>query len=202
MKRPFLTIAAVALLSFGLFSFTTKPKESIPVDPNQDSDPDPTPVDTVPVQTVVQTPVATVVLNADLLLKRGMQGYEVKELQRLLNVTADGIFGPMTENALYNRKGVRQITLNQFNKFANVVPTSLKVGDTVRSNMQPFAIAYKNIYKNGMYYNTGVQVMTFGYLVTIGKIVAMTADKTKCVVQINSITDPQVWIKTNQLAKV
>ena len=34
------------------------------------------------------------------LLRRGAEGYEVKKLQRILKITADGVFGPMTEKAV------------------------------------------------------------------------------------------------------
>lgn len=48
------------------------------------------------------------------LLKKGSKGAEVKILQGWLGVTADGIFGPVTENALKTKKNVTEITLNQY----------------------------------------------------------------------------------------
>lgn len=47
---------------------------------------------------------------------------EVKLLQQWLGITADGDFGPVTENALLNRKGVKQITLNQYQQLADAQP--------------------------------------------------------------------------------
>lgn len=48
------------------------------------------------------------------LLKQGVRGQEVAELQRRLgSLSIDGIFGPKTEARLKSAKGVTQITLNQ-----------------------------------------------------------------------------------------
>lgn len=52
--------------------------------------------------------------NYNLLLKIGRRGVEVAALQKLLTITADGVFGPQTESALFFRKGVKQITLTSF----------------------------------------------------------------------------------------
>jgi len=61
-------------------------------------------------------PAAPVVLDYDKLLKRGTTGPEVKQLQAWLGVSSDGIFGPITESALQQKKGVVEITLNQYNQ--------------------------------------------------------------------------------------
>ena len=53
-------------------------------------------------------------LNYNKLLKFGSTGAEVRELQKWLGITADGIFGAQTEAALLARKGVEEITLSQF----------------------------------------------------------------------------------------
>lgn len=51
-------------------------------------------------------------LDKNLILKKGSRGEEVRELQKLLKVAADGIFGPITETALLKQRGVKQISLN------------------------------------------------------------------------------------------
>ncbi|MNE63484.1 hypothetical protein D3C80_1588370 [compost metagenome] len=51
-------------------------------------------------------------LDKNLILKKGSQGEEVRELQGLLKVATDGIFGPITESALLKQRGVKQISLN------------------------------------------------------------------------------------------
>jgi hypothetical protein len=53
-------------------------------------------------------------LNYDKLLRKGSTGPEVKQLQYLLAIPTDGIFGDETEGALQYRKGVTEVTLNQF----------------------------------------------------------------------------------------
>lgn len=67
-------------------------------------------------------------LNEDLVLAKGSQGAEVMELQRILkdelgcdlgstgadNDGVDGIFGSITVKALFQAKGVKEITLKNF----------------------------------------------------------------------------------------
>ena len=53
-------------------------------------------------------------LDKNKLLKFGSNGAEVRQLQKWLGVTADGIFGAQTEAALLARKGVEEITLAAF----------------------------------------------------------------------------------------
>ena len=67
-------------------------------------------------------------LNKDLVLAKGSKGAEVMELQRILkdelgynlgstgvdNDGVDGIFGYITEKALFHAKGVNKITLKDF----------------------------------------------------------------------------------------
>jgi len=65
-------------------------------------------------------PAAPAGLNYDKLLKQGVNGAETKKLQEWLGVTRDGIFGPQTEAALLAKKGVEQITLNQYQQAADV----------------------------------------------------------------------------------
>lgn len=67
-------------------------------------------------------------LDMNLTLLKGSTGSEVMELQRILkdelgydlgstgvdNDGIDGIFGSITENALFQAKGVKEITLKEF----------------------------------------------------------------------------------------
>lgn len=53
-------------------------------------------------------------LDYNKILKRGDRGEEVKLLQRWLGVTADGIFGPITESALLQKKGINNISLTEY----------------------------------------------------------------------------------------
>ncbi|MCW5907309.1 MAG: hypothetical protein KIS94_05585 [Chitinophagales bacterium] len=53
-------------------------------------------------------------LDFNRILRKGVTGNEVKLLQAWLGVSIDGIFGPVTEAALLAKKGVAEITLNQY----------------------------------------------------------------------------------------
>lgn len=65
-------------------------------------------------------PAPPAALNLTLLLKRGSIGPEVKVLQGYLGVTADGQFGPITENALLAKKGIKEVTLANYNQLPDV----------------------------------------------------------------------------------
>lgn len=61
---------------------------------------------------------SAVKMDENKLLYKGSRGAEVRELQNLLNavqplngLTADGVFGSLTENKLYSLTGQRQTTL-------------------------------------------------------------------------------------------
>lgn len=53
-------------------------------------------------------------IDRNKILKKGSKGLEVKALQTLLKIKADGDFGRNTENALFTQKWVKQIKLNDF----------------------------------------------------------------------------------------
>ncbi len=68
-----------------------------------------------PIGKILQTinPNATQ-LDSNKLLKRGIKGDEVKELQKRLKITADGDFGKITETALLHQKKISQIRLKDW----------------------------------------------------------------------------------------
>lgn len=68
---------------------------------------------TITPQQAAQGGVSTA-LDYNKLLKQGVKGNEVKLLQSWLNVAQDGDFGPITAQALFNRKNTIEITLAQF----------------------------------------------------------------------------------------
>lgn len=53
-------------------------------------------------------------LDNNIILKIGSKGAEVVQLQKYLGVSADGIFGPLTQTALKNAIGVIQASINQY----------------------------------------------------------------------------------------
>lgn len=73
-------------------------------------------------QTNTQTNTTTVVQQADWnkVLRQGVQGPEVGILQYWLGVDQDEKFGPITEGALMDKKGVKQITLNDYDTTPDV----------------------------------------------------------------------------------
>ena len=61
-------------------------------------------------QSMAQTPT----LDTNKLLKKGIKGAEVGQLQKMLNIGVDGDFGKDTEAALFKAKKVKQITIATF----------------------------------------------------------------------------------------
>ncbi len=123
--KIFIAIAVVLLVVWLLYSeeisfklkeiFKTKEVNNKDGEPTQDTP------NTKPAQTTV---------NRNKLLKRGVKGLEVRELQKKLKDNPsvnlgntgtgkngiDGDFGVLTEKALMLVKGVKQITLNDYDK--------------------------------------------------------------------------------------
>lgn len=114
-------------------------------------------------------------LNRTLTLKNGSRGNEVKELQKKLGVDSDGIFGAKTESALLRAKGVKSISLNQFDgkakltvKQAAKVITTLKIPNTGQKLMavkDDFNIFNAAQNADGSYTNSGKSgtFTTFSY---------------------------------------
>jgi hypothetical protein len=115
-------------------------------------------------------------LDRNKLLRRGVKGEEVKVLQSLLNVKADGDFGKITLNALQKAKGVTQISLNQF-QVTNAIATPIvtpaakpiakavvkpvalpKVGAKLMITVPTATLYNSKKIANGSYTNTGEAV--------------------------------------------
>lgn len=107
----------------------------------------------------------TIALNKSMVLKRGSKGSEVKALQQKLGIQADGDFGPKTETALIKAKGVKSITLNQFDGLvsfstpkASPVLTSIKIpkeGTKLMAVKNDFNIFNAVRNADGSYANSG-----------------------------------------------
>lgn len=78
---------------------------------------------------------STTILDKDKLLKKGSKGDEVKELQKMLGIKVDGIFGSKTEGSL---KGYKLMT-NIQSKPTSLVQTTLNQlkPKTVPTNWNP-----------------------------------------------------------------
>ena len=66
----------------------------------------------LPTVPVVKTSGASI--DKSKLLQKGSKGLEVRTLQTLLKIKADGDFGRNTQNALFTQKGVKQIRLKDW----------------------------------------------------------------------------------------
>lgn len=142
--------------------------------------------------------------NRSLILKKGSKGIEVKELQKLLGATPDGQFGPITENLLFAKKGVKQISLNQYAARADVPKNPLKVGDPVMASKKPLTPVFTNkTIANGNYTNTGILEDNYEYGEYIGVIKRISTDKQFYVVLDDDTFSPDlVWVRANDVVKI
>ncbi len=199
--KVIVTCLAVAGVGFLVISSMNKktntagtlPATSDPVPPKT-----PATSNTVPSTPKPSTPVT---INRDLLLKNGSKGNEVKELQKLLGVTADGSFGPQTEAKLLAKKGVKQTTLNLYAKTNDVNPNPLKVGDWVMANKNKVNAYQNKMLANGDYYKTKEIEEVYEFGAEIGKIIAITNDKLSYVVQQSGFFSTLVWVAAADVKK-
>lgn len=112
------TIGIVAFLAIGAYFLFSKKQDDTTL-PTENDQP----------QTPAPSEPQIINLNYNLMLKNGSRGNEVKELQRLLRITTDGIFGNQTEKALFTEKGVKQTTLNEYLNSKDVVKYKFKIAD-------------------------------------------------------------------------
>lgn len=196
-QNDILLIGALAVVAVGAVIYLNKEKD------------EPQVIDDIDVQEpeIVPSPEPVNLvapLNLNLLLKQGSKGREVQELQKLLGTTTDGNFGPITENLLNARKGVKQITLTQFKTRPDVPKNSLVKGDKVMANKKPVVKVFQNkTLANGAYSNTGILEDEYEYGEAIGTIVAVTNDKLHYVVRDNDTFSPDlVWVKSSEVSKI
>jgi hypothetical protein len=148
-----------------------------------------------------RTPIVTI--NKDLVLKRGSNNPETKVLQSYLGVSQDGAFGPGTETALIAKKGVNQITLNQYPTKPNVVHGSLIVGNRLMANHKPETNTYGSLkLANGQYSNTGQVYDTYPYGDEIGTIIGITNDKINYLVRNIDFNPKIVWVRASDVVKI
>lgn len=126
------------------------------------------------------TPTPTpAIANKALVLKKGSEGIEVIELQKLLSVSADGIFGNGTETALFNKKGVKQISLTGYAAAPNRNANPYQKGDKIMSNNIKGTQTYKAIQKaNDVFYTNWDKEDLISYGQNVGVIRSADATKT------------------------
>ncbi len=127
-----------------------------------------------PISTVDETQPLPIVIDQNKILLRGSRGLEVKELQKLMNITADGIFGIQTETRLLQLKGVKSTSLNSYKNSPGINQNALAIGTKVMANLVSGTPVYKAILKaDGTYYS---DYSIFRY-VDFGKLVGTVLGK-------------------------
>lgn len=106
----------------------------------------------------------TTVINRDLTLKKGSKGQEVKALQILMKISADGIFGNQTEAKLLALKGVKQITLNAYPN----TKKPISIGTKVMAKVDGVKLYRTEKIANGSVQNVGLSNLSFKYGSQIG----------------------------------
>jgi hypothetical protein len=116
-----------------------------------------------------------IVLNKKLLLKKGVTGPEVQQLQTWLNVGADGIFGNITESALFALKNVKETNLEKFptlpNKNQNIIPK----GSKVMANKPKVDLYLAKIAADGIFYKEKEPYTHIEFGKLIGVVLGATA---------------------------
>lgn len=92
-------------------------------------------------------------INKNLVVKLGSKGLEVKELQKLMSIKADGIFGPVTEARLIKLKNVKSASINSYKNLPtlnqNVLPIGTKLMAIKQGGLKAFAVDKR---ADGVYY--------------------------------------------------
>lgn len=155
---------------------------------------------------VDETAPIPVTLNQNLVLQNGSRGAEVAELQRLLGINADGIFGSQTEAALKTAKGVTKITLAQWKTIPTVNNNYLPVGTVVMANIAPSTPTktYKAVKKaDGSFYLDNSVVDSVKYGQKVGKIVGYSSAKQWYLIDTGSLLGTaRAFVKASEVKKI
>lgn len=104
--------------------------------------------------------------NPNLILLKGSKGQEVIALQKLMSITADGIFGTQTETRLFNLKGVKKASINQYKSLPTINSNTYPVGTRVMANINPTTPTWGRdaIQKaDGSFYSTYKKIISFDF---------------------------------------
>lgn len=157
-------VGALLLLGFGAYAYNNKGKSEITTSGDDGAFPNP---DIEPIKTPA-TPIAIYVTKV---LKMGSQGLEVTKLQGLMKITADGFFGPQTEAMLFQLKGVKEISLDQYGKMPNINRNVYPAGTKLQSPLSSGTPIYDAVAKaDQTYYSNQIVQETIGYGKHIGTV--------------------------------
>lgn len=150
------------------------------------------------------TPTTTIDLNK--VLAKGSTGIEVKELQRLMSITADGVFGSQTESRLYQLKGVLKASINQYKSLPTINTTSLPIGTRVMANsgINTETKLYTALQKaDGSFYTNNEVSDTINYGDEIGTIKGVDSTKNwYLVLRPGFFTDTYYFVKAIDVKKI
>lgn len=121
----------------------------------------------------IPLPPSTPTFNPNLVLLKGSKGQEVIALQKLMSITADGIFGTQTETRLFNLKGVRKASINQYKALPTINTNAYPNGTKVMANINPSTSTWgrEALQKaDGSFYSTYVKKLAFDYGDEIGVV--------------------------------
>lgn len=159
-----------------------------------------------PTPTTPPKPSTSTTLNRDKVLKKGVTGEEVKELQRLLGFVeereVDGIFGNDTHNALVKRKGVTEVTLRQFATLPDINNNPIPIGSRVMAGPTGAKLYGSRQLADGRYTATDEVEKELIYGEHVGTVKAYNTTKTWYSVYYETFWGKEVgFVQANQVIK-
>lgn len=144
-------VGALLLLGFGAYAYNNKGKSETTISGNDDTIPNP---DIEP----IKTPAKPIAIYVTKVLKMGSQGLEVTKLQGLMKITADGFFGPQTEAMLFQLKGVKEVSLDQYGKLPTINRNIYPVGTKLQSPLKAGTPIYDAVARADKTYYSNLKI--------------------------------------------
>lgn len=148
-------------------------------------------------------------MDPNKVVAKGSTGLEVKELQKLLGFKGtdiDGIFGNDTETRLFTLKGVKKVSVNQYNKLPLINRNVLAIGTKIMANIN-FSTP-TNLYEafkkaDGTYESTGKVETTVDYGEEVGEIIGKNTTATWYLVEKNTFWGKELYfVKAADIKKI
>lgn len=159
-------VGALLLLGIGAYAYKNGTKTTETAGTGEEDETLPNP-DIEP----IKPPAKPIAIYVTKVLKMGSQGLEVTKLQGLMKITADGFFGPQTEAMLFQLKGVKEISLDQFGKMPTINRNIYPAGTKLQSPLSAGTPIYDAVAKaDQTYYSNQIVKETIGYGKHIGTV--------------------------------
>mgnify|MGYP006198361269 CR=1 FL=1 len=153
-----------------------------------------------------QTALPAPTLDLSKILAKGSTGLEVKELQRLMSITADGVFGSQTEARLFALKGVKSTSLSRYKTLPNINQNIYPVGTKVMSNIDfnTDTKLYQALQKaDGTYVATDFIGTTVSYGEEIGTVIGVNGTGSWYLIYRDSFwTGGHYFVKAAEIKKI